>query len=42
LVKWWFPARLFGLRHKNSAFHGMTWDEIRDWKRDQEEKGLYP
>jgi hypothetical protein len=26
----------------NSAFHGMTWDEIRDWKRDQEEKGLYP
>jgi hypothetical protein len=42
LVKWWFPARWFRIRHKNSAFHGMTWDEIRDWKRDQEEKGLYP
>jgi hypothetical protein len=42
LVKWWFPARWFGIRHKNSFFDGMTWDEIREWKRQQEEKGLYP
>jgi hypothetical protein len=42
LVKWWFPARWFGIRHKNSFFGGMTWDEIREWKREQEEKGLYP
>jgi len=41
-VKWWFPARWFGIRHKNNAFHGMTWDEIREWKREQERKGLYP
>jgi hypothetical protein len=42
LVKWWFPARWFGIRHKNSSFDGMTWDEISEWKRQQEEKGLYP
>ena len=41
-VKWWFPARWFGIRHKNSFFDGMTWDEIRRWKREQERKGLYP
>jgi hypothetical protein len=41
-VKWWFPARWFGIRHKNSFFEGMTWDEIAEWKRQQEEKGLYP
>jgi len=41
-VKWWFPARLFGIRHKNRFFAGMTWDEIREWKREQEEKGQYP
>jgi hypothetical protein len=41
-VKWWFPARFFGLRHKNSFFHGMTSSEIRAWKREQERKGQYP
>jgi hypothetical protein len=40
-MKWWFPARWFGIRHKNS-FDGMTWDEIRAWKQEQESKGLYP
>jgi hypothetical protein len=41
-VKWWFPARLFRIRHKNSFFDAMTWAEIREWKREQERKGLYP
>ncbi len=41
-MKWWFPARWFGIRHKNSFFDGMTWDEIRAWKQKQERKGLYP
>ena len=35
-VKWWFPARWFGIRHKNMVFDGMTWDEIREWKRNQQ------
>jgi hypothetical protein len=34
-VKWWFPARYFGLRHKNGVFEGMTEDEVREWKRRQ-------
>jgi hypothetical protein len=34
-VKWWFPARWFGIRHKNNVFAGMTEDEIREWKRRQ-------
>jgi hypothetical protein len=38
-VKWWFPARFFGLRHENSHFGGMTWDEIREWKREQQDAG---
>ena len=42
VVKWWFPARHFRIRHKNSFFDGMTWDEIREWKREQSEKGMYP
>jgi hypothetical protein len=42
LVKWWFPANWFRIRHKNGFFEGMTWDEIRAWKREQEAKGLYP
>ena len=41
-VKWWFPARFFGIRHKNSFFDGMTWGEIRAWKRDRQRRGLYP
>jgi hypothetical protein len=35
-VKWWFPARWFGIHHKNSVFDGMTEDEIREWKRRQQ------
>ena len=35
-VKWWFPARYFGLRHKNHVFDGMTDDQIREWKRTQD------
>jgi hypothetical protein len=42
LVKWWFPARWFGIRHKSSFFDGMSWRDIRGWKRQQERKGLYP
>lgn len=42
LVKWWFPARYFDIRHKNSFFDRMTTDEIGRWKQEQEEKGLYP
>jgi len=38
-VKWWFPARYFGIRHKNSwsenKFKGWTDDEIRAWKQEQ-------
>jgi hypothetical protein len=34
-VKWWFPARYFGLHHKNHVFDGMTEDQIREWKRRQ-------
>ncbi|GAB3662986.1 hypothetical protein GCM10027596_25440 [Nocardioides korecus] len=28
-VKWWFPARLFGIHHKSSA--------TAEWKRDQDQ-----
>ena len=42
LVKWWFPARWFGIRHKNKFFNDMTMDDIREWKREQTDKGLYP
>jgi hypothetical protein len=31
-VKWWFPARYFGLHHKNRA--------LEEWKRDQPEGAL--
>jgi catechol 2,3-dioxygenase-like lactoylglutathione lyase family enzyme len=31
-VKWWFPARYFGLHHKNQA--------LEDWKRGQPEGAL--
>jgi hypothetical protein len=38
-VKWWFPARWFGIRHKNSwydkTFAGWSDDDIRAWKRAQ-------
>jgi hypothetical protein len=28
--------------HKNSFFAGMTFDEVRRWKQEQQDKGLYP
>lgn len=40
-VKWWFPARYFGIRHENGFFGGMTWFQICEWKRKQADKGLY-
>lgn len=30
-VKWWFPAKLFGLRHQSEA--------TAQWKRDQDSTG---
>ena len=42
LVKWWFPARRFGIRHKNiwfeTTFEGWSDDEIRAWKREQDRR----
>jgi hypothetical protein len=35
-VKWWFPARLFGIHHESHVFAGMTEAEIREWKRQQQ------
>jgi hypothetical protein len=42
VVKWWFPARLFGLHHENHAM--VQWQEAypgrdpRQWKRAQDER----
>jgi hypothetical protein len=40
LVKWWFPARYFGIRHKNTwfetRFKGWSDEEIRAWKREHD------
>ena len=39
-VKWWFPARWFGIQHKDSrsetTFAGWSEKDIKDWKRTQE------
>jgi hypothetical protein len=41
-VKWWFPARHFGLRHKNTALE--EWKQaqpegsVEHWKRQQDER----
>jgi hypothetical protein len=44
LVKWWFPARYFGIRHKNTwfemTFEGWSDDEIRAWKRERDARPL--
>ena len=40
-MKWWFPARWFGLHHKGSFFDGWTPNQIREWKREQEDKGAH-
>jgi hypothetical protein len=46
LVKWWFPAHRFGIRHKNTwfdtTFKSWTDDQIRAWKREQEHRGPSP
>ncbi len=34
-MKWWFPARWFGIHHKSSFFDSMTEAEIREWKRQR-------
>lgn len=39
-VKWWFPARYFGIHHKVSFFDGWTPDQIREWKRGQQDKRM--
>ena len=41
LVKWWFPSALFGVRHKEDFFKGLSREEIRAWRRDQEARGIY-
>src|SRR3954453_13835936 len=40
LVKWWFPAGWFGIRHKNAFSDGMTTEEMRAWKQEHEQKGM--
>jgi hypothetical protein len=40
-LRWWFPARWLGLRHKEDFFKGLTRDEIREWRRQQEARGIY-
>ena len=38
-VKWWFPARWFGVHHKNrseTTFVGWSDKDIKAWKRNQE------
>ncbi len=41
-VKWWFRRTSSASVTKNSFFDGWTWEQIRDWNREQERKGLYP
>jgi len=35
-IKWWFPARWFGIRHENRVFDGMSRSEAREWKREHD------
>lgn len=35
-VKWWFPARWFGMQHKMTFMNGMTRREREEWKRQQD------
>ncbi len=37
LVKWWFPARWFGIKHKHTFIDGMTSTEREEWKRRQDD-----
>jgi hypothetical protein len=42
-VKWWFPARWFGIHHKSSFFDSMTDDDRRERKRRRATRdGLHP
>jgi hypothetical protein len=41
-VKWWFPARFFRVRHKNTFYEGLTWDEIREWKAELRSSSALP
>lgn len=36
VVKWWFPAHWFGIRHKTTSVDRTTGDELRAWKREQD------
>ena len=35
-MKWWFPARWFGIRHKHTFIDGMTPDQRAEWKRQED------
>ena len=41
-VKWWFPARRFGIHHKNGALEAWMRAHpdgaAEDWKRHQQER----
>jgi hypothetical protein len=36
-VRWWFPARLVGIRHVSGARREWTDAEVEEWKREQGE-----
>jgi len=36
------PSPLVRHPPKNKFFNDMTMDDIREWKREQTDKGLYP
>ena len=42
-VKWWFPARFFGIQHKNHALERWLHDhpdgDAGEWKRRQDSGG---
>jgi hypothetical protein len=37
-VKWWFPARFFGIRHAHGPRREWTDAEVAEWKRSQHEQ----
>jgi hypothetical protein len=38
-VKWWFPARWFGIEHKHTRIQNMAPAEREEWKRQQDTAG---
>ena len=38
-VKWWFPARWFGIEHKHTRIQNMAPAEREEWKRQQDAAG---